>query len=189
LRGPAIFAAAPHNHWLDAFAVASGMTPRLARRMLVVTNRDFNEYFAPPPRTPRRERFTVGAGYYLGLPCTFPFTIVPHFGGTREGLLETARFIDRGFSPLAFPKGIRWDNPDPLRHDLGMAVLALECGVPIVPVWLRGNDGLGWRPAWRPPRLHVIFGRPVRTGPRRDVSGIVEEVEDRWREMSSAGKV
>lgn len=185
LRAPVVFAAAPHMHWLDAFAVCAGMPARFANRLLIVTNRDFSEYFDPAPDIPWRERAVVGAGYYAGLPLTFPFTIVPHFGSTREGLLETARQIDRGYSPLVFPKGIHWGPVDAERHDRGMAVLARECGIPIVPVWISGNVDLGWRASWRPRALKVTFGRPVEAGPRRELDEIVQELEGSWSSLAT----
>ncbi len=184
LRTPVIFAAAPHLHWLDAFAVCSVMPSRLANRLLIVTNRDFSEYFDPNTETPRRERLVVGAAYYLGLPWTFPFTIVPHFGSTREGLLQTGRMVDRGYSPLVFPKGIHWGPVDPQRHDRGFAALARECGIPIVPVWLSGNEGLNWRPSSRPEPIRVTFGEPVDANPHRQIDAIIEEVESRWHSLA-----
>jgi long-chain acyl-CoA synthetase len=185
LRPPFVLAAAPHMHWLDAFAITATLPARLANRLLVVTNRDFSEFFDPPHGTPFRERFAVGAGYFFLLPFTYPFTIVPHFGNTREGLLETARWIDKGYCPLVFPKGIHYGVVDAARHDPGMALLASECGIPVVPVWLSGNSALGWQPRLRPGRVEVVFGSPVSAGPSKSPESLIEELEASWLDLSS----
>jgi 1-acyl-sn-glycerol-3-phosphate acyltransferase len=189
LRPPFILAAAPHMHWLDAFAITAALPARLANRLLVVTNRDFSEFFDPPRGTSRKERFTVGAGYHFLLPFTYPFTIVPHFGSTREGLLETAKWIDKGYCPMVFPKGIHYGLVDPARHDPGMALLASECGVPVVPVWLSGNSDLGCRPRLQPGCVSVVFGQPISAGPSKSPANLIAELEASWLELASTAAV
>jgi long-chain acyl-CoA synthetase len=162
LPRPLLLAAAPHLHWQDAFAIYLALPRRLRRRLLVVTERDLRPLFAPHLATPARQRLVLAAAYYLGLPSLFRFTLLPAFGRTREGLQQTARFLDRGFSALTFPGGLRyWGRPDPERHDPGAALLAIECGVPLLPVLLVGNRDLGWRRIRPRRRLEVRFGVPV----------------------------
>jgi long-chain acyl-CoA synthetase len=185
LSSPFFFAVAPHRSWLDAFAVSAVLPERLARRVLVVTNRDFHEFFDPTPATPLLERLKVGLGYYLWLPLTYPFAIVPHYGSTREGLLDTMRWVDREYCPLVFPKGIIFGETDSARHDPGPATLALEAGVPIVPVWIRGNDNLRLGPRARIPRVRVLFGTPVRTGPDQTMEEIRYQVEAGWETLAA----
>jgi 1-acyl-sn-glycerol-3-phosphate acyltransferase len=189
LRPPFILAAAPHMHWLDAFAITAALPARLANRLLVVTNRDFSEFFDSPRGTRGKERFTVGTGYYFLLPLTYPFTIVPHFGSTREGLLETAKWIDKGYCPMVFPKGIHFGPVDAARHDPGMAMLASECGIPVVPVWLSGNSDLGFRPRLRPGCVTVVFGQPISAGPSKSPASLIAELEASWLELSSTAAV
>lgn len=157
-----LLAASPHLHWQDAFALYLALPRRLRRRLMVVTNRDFRPLFAPGPGDSRKERLYLAGAYYLVLPSLFPFTLLPSFGRTREGLRETARRVHRGWSVLTFPQGLLyWGMPDPDRHDPGVALLALETGVPILPVALVGNHEMGWR--WLRPRrlVEVRFGEPI----------------------------
>jgi len=170
---------------LDAFAVASVLPERLARRVLVVTNRDFSEFFDPGPETSLGERLKVGLGHYFGLPLTYPFTIVPQYGATREGLLETMRWVDKGYCPLVFPKGILFGEIDQNRHDLGPAVLAIEAGLPIVPVWIFGNDNLSFRPKRSGPPVRVLFAPPVSTSPDNEPAEIRDRVEAAWRALAA----
>ena len=183
-----ILAAEPHKHWLDSFAIFRAL-PRQHRRVMVVTNRDFREAFSPVAGTPLRQRLYMAAAYYLVLPLLFCFAILPPFGRTREGLLETARLIDRGYNPISFPKGlVFWGNPDHGRYSPGLAQLAIETGLPVVPVHLEGNDDLGW--SFRRPRrrLTVHLGLPVATAPSDCQEHVVARVEAAFVALASAAK-
>ncbi len=61
----------------------------------------------------------------------------------REGMKSLQEAVDKaklGYSPLIFPEGTR--NPDPdrlLDFKTGGMILALKCGLPVVPLVLRGT--------------------------------------------------
>ena len=183
-----LLAAAPHRHWLDAFAICSVLPHQLARRLLIITNRDFHEFFDPSPESGRSERLTVGLAYYAGMPLTFPFTIVPHQGSTREGLFETARLIDRGLCPLSFPKGFAFEEEFSDRHDPGAALLASECSLPIIPVWITGNGGLHMRPVRDRKLLRLAFGTPIQPSPLRTPQEMMGLLEVQWQGMRRAAQ-
>jgi long-chain acyl-CoA synthetase len=181
-----LLAAAPHRHWLDAIAICSALPWRFARRLLIITNRDFHEFFDPTPAISLSERLTVGFAYYLGMPFTFPFTIIPHQGSTREGLFETARMIDRGYCTLAFPKGFAFKEEFSDRHDPGLALLAAECNMPIIPVWIRGNGGLDVLPGRRRKTVKLAFGAPIPSNSRRTSQEMIGLLEASWQGMRRA---
>jgi long-chain acyl-CoA synthetase len=183
-----LLAAAPHRHWLDAFAICSVLPVRFARRLLITTNRDFREFFSPTQEVRRSDRLSVGLAYYLGMPLTFPFAILPHQGSTREGMFETARMIDRGYCPLAFPKVFAFEEEFSDRHDPGLALLASESNLPVVPVWITGNGGLDLRPRCRRKRVTVAFGTPIHGRPQRTPSELITLLEARWQEMRRAAE-
>jgi glycerol-3-phosphate dehydrogenase (NAD(P)+) len=87
-------------------------------------------------------------------------------GESDEQAMETARIIlERGGAVGIFPEGTRV-RPGPLGEPKrGVGRLALETGVPIVPVAIVGTDDLrrGWR--IRPGRVRIRCGRPL-TFPR-----------------------
>jgi long-chain acyl-CoA synthetase len=181
---PCIVVAAPHRHWLDGFAVQAAL-PR-GRRTVTVTNRDFAEHFAPVPGTPRRERLAVGLAYHLLWPLVFSFVILPRFGGTREGLQELGRLVDRGLSPIAFPKGLAPPGEAGPRHESGIALMAVQTGLPVVPVWLAGNDALRVRPRRGAARVVVRVGAPIPVGPATRVPELVARIEAAFDGLAAA---
>jgi long-chain acyl-CoA synthetase len=169
LAPPLVVAAAPHRHWLDAFALFLSLPRRLRRRPLVVTDHDFSPWFAPEPGTPLGARLFSGLGYHAGLPLLFRFVILTARGRVRDGLTAAARAVDRGYSPLTFPRGLRFGAPEVQAP--GAALLALETGRPLLPVHVEAADGaLGLRPRRPRPRVRLHFGAPLeaRAGETRE---------------------
>jgi 1-acyl-sn-glycerol-3-phosphate acyltransferase len=163
LRPPLFVVAAPHRHWLDAFALAAALPTRVRRRLLVVTNHDFGPWFAPRPGTPWREIVASAAGYFVGLPLLFEFAILTPDARARVGLTEIAGALDRGLCPLWFPHGLRFGPPQPQAP--GLALLALETGHAILPAHVEADHGaFGWRPRRPRPRVVVHFGSALRPG-------------------------
>ncbi|MGH2537014.1 MAG: AMP-binding protein [Candidatus Promineifilaceae bacterium] len=188
-RGPWLIAAAPHHNWLDAFLVYAALPGPGRRRLVTVTNRDFSEFFAPAPAVAPPIRRQVGLAYYLLWPLVFEFVIVPNSGSTRQGLLELGRAIGRGYSPITFPKGLV--PPDKVggpKHEPGMAAVALETGLSILPVWLEGHHDLTVWPLARRPRLKVCLGEPLKTGPWLTPGQVVAQVEAAFRALAAEAK-
>jgi glycerol-3-phosphate dehydrogenase (NAD(P)+) len=97
-------------------------------------------------------------GWFLNSLGAFPVDR----GGSDGEMVETAKAIlARGDSVVIFPEGTR-TRPGPLgRPKRGAGRLALEAGVPVVPVALTGTEAVrtGWR--IRPHKVQVRVGRPL----------------------------
>ena len=175
LAGPCIVVAAPHHHWLDAFAVWAAIPRRW--RVVTVTNRDFSEWFAPDPRIRWQTRLGVGLAYHLLWPLVFSFVIVPNFGSTRAGLYDLGQAIDAGMTTISFPWGLVAYGESNAHHQPGIAMMALETGLPIVPVWIASCGRLPVWPRRNRPRVIVRVGEPIAVVPTMTVEGVVERIE------------
>jgi len=95
------------------------------------------------------------------LPLVGVFPISPHRGELDEAGLRTVyQILERGGVVLIFPEG-RYSRGRALRPlKVGIGHFALQAGVPISPVAVRGTDVL--RPF---SRLDVTIGSPIRADP------------------------
>jgi 1-acyl-sn-glycerol-3-phosphate acyltransferase len=157
-HGPAVVAS-NHRSFFDPFIIAC----MVRRPMYYVAKR---ELFEINPLLSLLLR-TLGA---------FP---VDRGNGDRDTIATAKELLARGELVLIFPEGTR-TRPGPLGHaKRGIGRLALESGVPIIPVALIGTESIrrGWR--IRPRKVRVRAGRALNF-PHVDVStpaaaGIVTE--------------
>lgn len=180
LEGPCIFAAAPHHHWLDGFVVYNALPRRWRRKLVTITNRDFHEWFMPNTGMSVSEQWMIGLAYYLLWPLVFEFAIVPNYGATRQGLYDLGCFLERGHSLIAFPKGLVPPGEDNPQHEAGYVAVALQAGVPIVPIWIEGNDHLQERSQ----RVNVRVGDPLAISPWMAVGDVVAQVEEAIQQLA-----
>jgi long-chain acyl-CoA synthetase len=151
LRGPVIFTVKGHEHGFDAVLIYCSLPSNLRRRLALVMSR-LSFDLRSDPETSLRERFRAILGLKFLLPLFFPYVLTSHFERTRECLLEACRLVDRGFSLVAF------EGP-------GAVMVAKQCGIPIVPVRLAGNDGITFKPRWPRLSVSVSFGQPIDATP------------------------
>lgn len=112
------------------------------------------------------------------LPLIGIFPISPHQGQLDEqGLRTVYQILERGGVMLMFPEG-RYSRGRALRPlKVGIGHFALQAGVPICPVAVRGTDAL--RPF---SRVDVSIAQPVMPDPpawwelNRRVAGVVDKV-------------
>jgi long-chain acyl-CoA synthetase len=103
-----------------------------------------------------------------------------------QGLRRCGGALRRGDGLLLFPEGTRSVTGKMQPFKIGVAVLAVERQVPIVPVYIRGTHGLfpkGHRFV-RPGVVTVLFGEPVETpelGEDADHYVAFREMTDRVR--------
>lgn len=85
-----------------------------------------------------------------------------------ESLNRAARRVREGVSVLVFPEGTRGPGDGLLPFKKGGFVLALQSGVPVVPVAIRGSEGIMAKGSLRVGRgaIRVRTGRPIPTAGR-----------------------
>ena len=79
--------------------------------------------------------------------------------------LQTSAYVLRnGFSIAVFPEGGRSADGELMEFKKGVGILAIEAGVPVVPVYIDGAvDALPRTAFWpRPKKITVTFGTPLR---------------------------
>jgi 1-acyl-sn-glycerol-3-phosphate acyltransferase len=138
-------------------------------------------FFAEAPMTytmAKRETVFNRAWKRTLMPLIGVFPISPHQGELDEtGLRTVYQILERGGVMLMFPEG-RYSRGRALRPlKTGIGHFALQAGVPICPVAVRGTDRL--RPF---SRVEVTIGPPIQPDLptwwelSRRVSGVVEKV-------------
>ena len=104
----------------------------------------------------------------------------------REGAIQTYREarerMERGISVMVFPEGTRGPGDELLPFKKGGFVLALETGVPIVPIGIRGTRAVMPRQGWRIDAgdIEVRIGQPIETAGRsvEERDRLIEEVRN-----------
>ena len=120
----------------------------------------------------RRIRFMSKSQFFGNQPLvSYVFRVSGHFpvrrGHRDDEAFATARSIlARGGCVGIYAEGGRSRTGGLGRPRPGVGRLALESGAPVVPVAIHGStDVRGWRRG-RFPRITVVYGEPLRLGPR-----------------------
>jgi 1-acyl-sn-glycerol-3-phosphate acyltransferase len=92
--------------------------------------------------------------------------IVLDRGDTRQGVLAVERAVAAlraGDSLVIFPEGTRSNGPRMRRFKTGAARMAMQAGVPIIPLTMRGAYRLRKGDAWRitPAEVEMVVGAPI----------------------------
>lgn len=119
--GPALFVANHQSH-LDVFACLMALGARRRRTLLVAAAADY--FYASRPR---------GAVLSLTL-GSIPF--VRRDGSSRQSLELVKDLLRNGWSVLIFPSGTRGG----LDLKPGFSYIAVDAGVPVVPIYLAGPE-------------------------------------------------
>jgi 1-acyl-sn-glycerol-3-phosphate acyltransferase len=137
-----------------------------------------------------RDRTAVGAAadyffdvWWRAIGTALAFNTFPvERSGSRRSAGAAHDLLDDGWNILVFPEGTRsrdgWMGE--FRH--GTARLAIEHGVPVVPIAVRGSyqampRGRGWPVPGRPP-VRVRIGRPLHPKDAQDVSDFSDRIRD-----------
>ena len=152
LRGPVIFAANHQSH-ADTPVILAALPKRFRRRVAVAAAAD--HWFAQGRLAGMAAAFLLNA---------FPFS---RSGSIRPSLEHCSRLLDGSWSILIFPEGTRSADGRMGQFKSGTGFMAVELGVPVVPVHVEGTGkvlpkGKGWP---RRGHVQVTFGEPLRFAP------------------------
>ncbi|WP_432572957.1 lysophospholipid acyltransferase family protein [Kineococcus sp. SYSU DK005] len=164
LGGPAVIVA-NHSSHLDTPVLLEALGPRRRRRVAVAAAADyfFDVWWRSAP-----------SGLVIG---TFP---LDRRGG--PGANASSRLLADGWSLVIFPEGGRSYTGEMRPFKKGAAYLALEAGVPVVPVALRGTfEAMPPRQNWPTkgrPRIGVTFGEPLHGKPGERAGDFTPRIEE-----------
>jgi len=133
------------------------------------------DWLFAPLTSPRRINYLAKAEYFTGRGIKgklkkFFFTASGQFpidrssGDAAEDALVAARkLLDRGRLVGLYPEGTRSPDGRLYKGKTGMARLALETGVPVIPVAIVGTDRVSppgpFR--WRRRKVTITYGKPI----------------------------
>jgi long-chain acyl-CoA synthetase len=171
LSGPALFSA-NHTSHLDTPVVLKVLLRRYRSRLSVAAAADY--WFANP---------LLGNLTALLLNA-FPMA---RQGNARPSMEHIVDLVDRGWSVLIFPEGTRSPSGELQPFKPGVGLLAVELGIPVVPIHLRGVHTVlpkGSRMPRRGP-VEVTIGAPLRFPPGMDYVQAAQQLEREIRRLSA----
>jgi long-chain acyl-CoA synthetase len=122
-------------------------------------------HFRNPERGPRYGKFDLSGpiAWFLttALYNVFP---LPRTRDFQRSFTHAGHALDRGYSVLVFPEGMRSEAGRLAAFRQGIGLLVKQSGVPVLPVALRGlgelkQKGRGW---FRSGKIEVRVGEPIR---------------------------
>jgi len=171
LSGPVLFSA-NHTSHLDTPVILKVLPGRYRWRLAVAAAADY--WFANP---------------LLGNLTALPFNSFPmaRRGNVRPSMEHTVDVIDRGWSVLIYPEGTRSVSGEMAPFKPGVGLLAVELGVPVVPIHLRGVHEILPKGSSVPHRgpVQVTIGEPLRFPPGMDHAQAAQQLEREIRRLSA----
>ena len=137
LAPPVLFAANHESHLDTPFIIAA--LPYHWRRWIAPAAQEahFRAYLHPS-----RSGWAdwAGAGLQYGLACALfnIYTLPRDVPAVRKALRFTGDLVEKGYCPLVFPEGQRSPDGEIMSFELGIGMMAVRLGVPVIPLHLRG---------------------------------------------------
>jgi long-chain acyl-CoA synthetase len=171
LSGPALFLA-NHTSHLDTPVVLKVLLRRYGSRLSVAAAADY--WFANP---------------LLGNLTTLLLNAFPmaRQGNARPSMEHIVDLVDRGWSVLIYPEGTRSTSGELQPFKPGVGLLAVELGIPVVPIQLCGLHKVlpkGSRLPRRGP-VEVTIGAPLRFLPGMDYVQAAQQLEREIRRLAA----
>jgi long-chain acyl-CoA synthetase len=168
-----------HVTYIDVGLALVALPPHLRHKLAVgMWGELLWEMWRPPANWNPFVRFAYRAGYYLVV-ALFDVFPLPQQSGVRESFAYAGESVDRGYSVLVYPEGVRTPDgkPSPFRSGVGM--LASRLNVPVVPMRIDGlyQMKMAGHKIARPGQLTVVIGKPMRFSPETPAEEITNQIE------------
>lgn len=170
LRGPVIFAVNHLSH-MDTPVVLAALPRRWRLSTAVAAAADV--WFA---------KWRLPGSLMALLFNAFPFS---RTDSVRPSIEHCSRLLDRGWSVLIYPEGTRSNTGHMGAFKSGTGLMAVELGVPVVPVRVTGTYEVLAKDRTIPRRgsVQVGFGKPLRFSARTSYIEATRAIEDAVRSL------
>jgi long-chain acyl-CoA synthetase len=185
LSGPALFVS-NHITYFDHALILSALPGHFRRRLAIAQEGERLRWWRKPPAGTSLFKRLRWMAQYFSVVVVFNTFSLPKASGFRRSFAYAGETVDRGYSVLVFPEGIRAEAPgmNPFRGGIGL--LAAQLGIPVVPVRIDGLLELklsGRRGFTAPHNVTIRLGQPVTYAPDEDPAKITADLERRVKEM------
>ncbi len=170
-----------HISFLDAGLILAALPLRLRHRLAVAMEGERLQLMRRPPaewNLFRRWLYRLTYALVVGLFNAFP---LPQQSGFRESFQFAGESVDRGYSLLVFPEGVRSHDGRMAAFRAGIGLLATNLKIPIVPMRIDGLFELkrARKRMARPGQIRITIGAPVEFPADADPQEIARELESR----------
>ena len=133
---------------------------------------------ARPKIGTRSRRWAWQAGYWLVV-ALFNVFPLPQQSGVRESFAYAGESVDRGYSVMVFPEGVRTADGKPCPFRSGIGMLAARLNIPVVPMRIDGlyEMKMAGHKIARSGELTVVVGKPMRFSPETSAEEIARQLE------------
>jgi long-chain acyl-CoA synthetase len=184
LEPPLIFAV-NHTSHLDVPTTWTALPHRWHQRLAPAMMKDhFRAYFEPRGRSVKEIVAAAGA-YFLACLLYNAYPLPQQMSGTRRALAYTGELVNRGYCPVVFPEGLRTMDGKLQPFRPGIAMMAVQLRVPIIPIRLDGLYEI-YSPHDSWPRrgpVTVTIGRPLYFDAGITYEDATRQLEDAIRKM------
>ena len=174
MKDPAVVIA-NHSSHMDAPVVLSTLPGPIASRLAIAAAAD--KFYAS------RRKFSWRYSLFLN---TFPV----HRGGGVKQLEYPLALLRRGWSVLIFPEGARSRSGHVARFRSGPSILAMQAGVPVIPIYIEGLRDIlpkGIRVP-RPGPVTARIGSPVSLAGAASSGEATVLLEDAMRSLAGTAR-
>ena len=168
-----------HITYVDTGFVLIALTPPLRHKLATgMWGELLWKMWRPPGDWNPFRRWAWQAGYWLVV-ALFNVFPLPQQSGVRESFAYAGESVDRGYSVMVFPEGVRTEDGKPSPFQSGIGLLAARLDIPVVPMRIDGlyEMKLSGRKIARPGELKVTVGKPMRFTPETPAEEITRQIE------------
>jgi long-chain acyl-CoA synthetase len=168
-----------HVTYIDVGFALIALPPRVRHKLAIgMWGEMLWEMWRPPQTWNLLKRLAYRAGYYLVV-ALFNVFPLPQQSGVRESFAYAGESVDRGYSVLVYPEGIRTPDGKPSSFRSGVGMLAARLNIPVVPIRIDGlyQMKMAGHKIARPGELRVVIGKPMRFPPETQAEEITNQIE------------